>query len=55
VFQFVSDVHTPKNVMITAEKMTRTEEQKAAILEKIQSAKKFFGIETHYLENLMGI
>lgn len=55
VFQFVSDVHTPKNVMITAEKTTRTEQQKAAVLEKIQSAKKFFGIQTHYLETLMGI
>lgn len=55
VFQFVSDVHTPKNVMITAEKTNRTEEQKAAILEKIQSAKKFFGIQTHYLESLMGL
>lgn len=55
VFQFVSDVHTPKNVMITGEKKSKTASQKAEILEKIQSAKKFFGIRSHYLETLMGI
>lgn len=55
VFQFVSDVHTPKNVMITGEKKSKTATQKAEILEKIKATKKFFGIETHYLETLMGI
>ena len=55
VFQFVSDVHTPKNVMITGEKKSKTASQKAEILEKIQAAKKFFGISSHYLETLMGI
>jgi Methyltransferase domain len=55
VFQFVSDVHTPKNVMITGEKKSKTEAQKAVIIDKIKSTKQFFGIETHYLEKLMGI
>ncbi|MES2778839.1 MAG: SAM-dependent methyltransferase [Bacteroidota bacterium] len=55
VFQFVSDVHTPKNVMITGEKKSKTDVQKTEILEKIKATKKFFGIESHYLETLMGI
>jgi hypothetical protein len=32
VFQFISDTHTPKNVMIVAEKKTKTETQKQEIL-----------------------
>ncbi|MES2559511.1 MAG: SAM-dependent methyltransferase [Bacteroidota bacterium] len=55
VFQFISDVHTPKNVMITGEKKSKSKEQQAEILEKIKATKKFFGIEKHYLETLMGI
>ena len=55
VFQFISDAHTPKNVMIVAEKKSKTESQKQEILNKIKETKKYFGIGTHYLEKLMGL
>ena len=55
VFEFVSDVNTPKNVMIVAEKKTKTEIQKQEILNKINSTKTYFGIEYHQLEKLMGL
>ena len=55
VFEFVSDVNTPKNVMIVAEKKAKTEIQKQAILAKIKETKTYFGIEFHQLEKLMGL
>lgn len=55
VFEFISDVHTPKNVMIVAEKSKKTDVQKSEILKKIQETKKYFGIEFHQLERLMSI
>ena len=55
VFEFISDAHTPKNVMIVAEKKAKTEAQKEVILKKIKDSKTFFGIEFHQLEKLMGI
>ncbi len=53
VFQFVSDVHTPKNIMIVGEKKPKTETQKQALLAKIDETKAFFGIEKHYLETVL--
>jgi len=53
VFQFISDAHTPKNVMIVAERKTKTDFQKDQILLKIQETKKYFGIGFHHLEQLM--
>lgn len=55
VFQFISEAHTPKNVMIVAEKKLKTEEQKKKILEKIKNSKAYFGIGFHHLEKLMGL
>jgi hypothetical protein len=59
VFQFISDAHTPKNVMITALKNqkseVRNEKKKDEILGKIKSIKAFFGIKSHYLEKLLSI
>lgn len=55
VFEFISDAHTPKNVMIVGTKGTRSEKSEAAALRKIREAKKFFGIEYHHLERLTGI
>ncbi len=55
VFQFVSDAHTPKNVMIVGEKKLKTPQQKEAILVKIAQVKSFFGIEQHYLESVLGM
>ncbi len=55
VFEFISDAHTPKNVMIVAEKKDRTESQKQDILKKVKDTKTYFGIGSHYLEKLMGL
>lgn len=55
VFQFISEAHTPKNVMIVAEKKVKTEIQKKEILQKIKSSKEYFGIDYHQLEKLMGL
>jgi len=55
VFEFISDAHTPKNVMIVAEKKSRTETQKQEILNKLKESKEYFGIDSHYLEKLMGL
>ncbi len=54
VFEFISTEHTPKNVMIVAEKSDKNS-NKAEILSKIKAIKNFFGIEYHYLENLLDI
>ena len=55
VFEFISEAHTPKNVMIVAEKKSKTDIQKQEILKKIEDTKKYFGIEFHYLEKLMNM
>ena len=55
VFQFISDAHTPKNVMIVAEKKTKTDTQKKEILKKINESKQYFGIGYHHLEKLLGL
>ncbi|MGV3601677.1 MAG: class I SAM-dependent methyltransferase [Dyadobacter fermentans] len=55
VFEFISDAHTPKNVLIVGTKGNRSEKSQAAALEKIREAKRFFGIEYHHLERLAGI
>lgn len=52
IFEFISDAHTPKNVMIVAEKTTKPKDvaiQRAAI-EKLKAE---FGVERHYLETLL--
>ncbi|PRD57270.1 class I SAM-dependent methyltransferase [Sphingobacterium gobiense] len=55
VFQFVSDAHTAKNVLVVGEKKFATEQKRQEILEKIKSTKTYFGIDYHYLEQLMGL
>ena len=47
LFEFISDTHTPKNVMIVAQKTGKKNE---AALEKFNAAKKFFRIKEHALE-----
>lgn len=54
-FQFVSDAHTPKNVLVIGEKRTITEEKKAEVLAKIKTTKTYFGIQFHHLERLLGL
>lgn len=51
VFEFISDNHTPKNVMIIGEKGKKENREKA--LEKIKKLKAMFGVEIHYLEKLI--
>jgi hypothetical protein len=50
VFEFVTDEHTPKNIMIIAEKMDSKQPFKTNIINKINEIKAFFGINTHFLE-----
>lgn len=51
VFEFIDTEHTPKNLLIVG---TKARPDHSA-LEKVQSIKKDFGIEYHYLEKLLGI
>lgn len=60
VFEFISDAHTPKNVLIvgiksagslTTEKLQQS--KKAEINQKIKEARAYFGIGYHHLERLL--
>ena len=53
VFEFISDVHTPKNVLIVGTRTGRGRDP--AILTKIAEAKAMFGIRRHYLEGATGL
>lgn len=55
VFEFISDAHTPKNVLITGIRIKDTVTNKAELLEKIKNTKQYFGIGYHHLEKLMEI
>ncbi|MFZ4547662.1 MAG: class I SAM-dependent methyltransferase [Bacteroidales bacterium] len=55
VFEFISDAHTPKNVMIVGIKNPKAEPKNTQVLQKIKNAKTYFGIEYHHLEKLMGL
>ena len=55
VFEFISDAHTPKNVMLVGRKNPKATLHSAEILDKIKEAKSYFGIEQHYLEKLLKI
>ena len=49
VAEFISDAHTPKNVMIIATKTEREPKSDEAILMKINAAMNYFGIDYHHL------
>lgn len=56
VFEFISDAHTPKNVLIVAVKQKTNElklKDKTKILAQIKASKSFFGIDYHHLEKLL--
>lgn len=59
VLEFISDAHTPKNVLVVGVKKTEnpntraTDERQAAILQKIKDTKAYFGIGHHHLETLL--
>ncbi|QQG36545.1 MAG: SAM-dependent methyltransferase [Micavibrio aeruginosavorus] len=50
VFEFISDAHTPKNVMIVAVRNSKAKHHDLAVLKKINEAKVYFGINRHHLE-----
>ncbi|MCD4795480.1 MAG: SAM-dependent methyltransferase [Bacteroidales bacterium] len=54
VFEFISTEHTPKNLMIVGSKH-KGKVKKDEVFEKINTIKKLFGIEYHYLEKLLKI
>jgi SAM-dependent methyltransferase len=53
VFEFISDAHTPKNVLIVGVKSRGTEPSRGEFLEKINKTKEYFGIGYHHLEKLL--
>ena len=55
VFEFISDAHTPKNVMIVGIKNHKSAPDKDQLLKKIKDAKAYFGIEYHHLERMLEI
>lgn len=59
VFEFISDAHTPKNVLVVGVKKAESlkakaeSERKAEVLQKIKASKIYFGIGYHHLEKLL--
>lgn len=55
VFEFISDAHTPKNVLVVGVKNPKgkTESEQQDILKKIQESKAYFGIGYHHLAKLL--
>ncbi|TYP93155.1 methyltransferase family protein [Sphingobacterium allocomposti] len=55
VFEFVSDAHTPKNVLVVGERKSIDPKRQQEILAKICSIKTYFGIDYHHLETLLEV
>lgn len=56
VFEFISDAHTPKNVLVVGVKAKEQgARNKEEILQKIKDTKAYFGIGHHHLEKLFGL
>ena len=55
VFQFISDAHTPKNVLVVGIKGKANPKKQAEILEKLKATKAYFGIDYHHLEKLLSL
>jgi len=55
VFEFISDQHTPKNVLIVGIKGKENLSARAELLMKIKETKKYFGIGYHHLEKLFSL
>jgi SAM-dependent methyltransferase len=55
VFQFISDAHTPKNVLVVGIKGKINPKKQAEILERLKITKEYFGIGYHHLERLVGL
>ncbi len=57
VFEFISGVHTPKNVLVVGvkSKVQPTPERRVEIMEEINATKGYFGIGYHYLQKRLAI
>ena len=55
VFQFISDAHTPKNILVVGIKGKTNPKKQAEILEKLKVTKAYFGIDYHHLEKLLSL
>jgi hypothetical protein len=53
VFEFISTEHTPKNVMIVGRKTGKGNPNKEKIFKDIADIREMFGIQSHYLEDLV--
>lgn len=54
VFEFISTEHTPKNVMITAQRQKKSSPNKQqAALKQVAALKQGFGIKKHQLESML--
>lgn len=53
--QFISDAHTPKNVMLVGIKQAIDPKNQQRLLKKIRDTKAYFGISYHHLERLMDL
>lgn len=53
VLEFVSDAHTPKNVMIVGVRKSINEKKQEEILSELQLLKNYFGVGYQHLERLM--
>ncbi|WP_449437628.1 class I SAM-dependent methyltransferase [Pedobacter steynii] len=53
VFEFISDVHTPKNVLVVGIKGSVDNNKKTEVLAQIEATKDYFGISYHHLEKLL--
>jgi SAM-dependent methyltransferase len=53
VFEFISDAHTPKNVLIVGQKKQNITIDKERIQDKIKQTKAYFGIDYHHLEKIL--
>lgn len=55
ILEFVSDVHTPKNVLVVGIKSPKSPTDREAILKKLKDTREYFGIGYHHLEKIMGL
>lgn len=55
VLQFISDQHTPKNVMIIGQRVGIDKERQQQLLTKLKSIKQYFGLTYHHLEEAIGV
>ncbi len=53
VMEFISDMHTPKNVMLVGVKSQTNKAHQSEVLRKIEATKAYFGITYHHLERLL--